>query len=73
MEMWTVSIKDQTAHSVQSDLDLHCPQQFLVSSTVRKELKVNSFLSDKILHQSKLKAFADNKMNAMQKLKFVMG
>ena len=38
MKMWTVQIKDQTAHSVQSDLDLHCPQKFPVWSTVGKEL-----------------------------------
>ena len=34
--MWTVQIKDQTARSVQSDLDLHCPRKLLVSSSVRK-------------------------------------
>ena len=39
MKMWTVEIRDQTAHSVQSDLDLHCPQKLLVSSTIGKELK----------------------------------
>ena len=33
--MW---IRYQTAHSVQSDLDLHCPQKLLVSSSVKKEL-----------------------------------
>ena len=38
--MWTVWIKDQTARSVQSDLDLRCPQKLLVSSTVRKELTI---------------------------------
>ena len=36
--MWTAQIRDQTAHSVQSDLDLYCPQKLLVSSSVRKEL-----------------------------------
>ena len=41
MKMWTVWIKDQTAHSVQSDLDLHCPQKLLVSSlSVRKDLTI---------------------------------
>ena len=40
MKMWTVWIRDQTARSVQSDLDLHCPQKLLVSSSVRKELRV---------------------------------
>ena len=39
MKIWTMWIKDQTACSVQSDLDLHCPQKFLTSSIVRKELK----------------------------------
>ena len=34
--MWTVWIRDQTARSVQSDLDLHSPQELFVSSTVRK-------------------------------------
>ena len=48
--MWTVkirdqtahsvqSIRDQTAHSVQSDLDLQCPQQLLLLSSIWKELK----------------------------------
>ena len=36
--MWIVLIRDQSARSVQSDLDLHCPQKLLVSSSVRKEL-----------------------------------
>ena len=27
MKMWTVLVRDQTLHSVQSDLDLHCPQE----------------------------------------------
>ena len=38
--MGTVQIRDQTACSVQSDLDLHCPQK-LVSSSVRKQLVVD--------------------------------
>ena len=38
MEMWTVQIRDQTALSVQSDLDLQYPQKLLLSSTVGKEL-----------------------------------
>ena len=33
-----MKVRDQTAHSVQSDLDLHSPQKLLVSSAVRKEL-----------------------------------
>ena len=32
--MWTVLIRDQTACSVQSDLDLHYPQELLESLTV---------------------------------------
>ena len=52
MKMRTVSIRDQTAQNVQSDLDLHCPlthsvqsgldlhhpQKLFVSSSVGKEL-----------------------------------
>ena len=30
--------QDQTAQNVQSDLDLHCPQKFLVLSSVMTEL-----------------------------------
>ena len=37
--MWTRKIKDQTARSVQSYLDLHCPQKLFVSLSVWKELK----------------------------------
>ena len=37
--MWTVWIRDQAACSLQSDLDVHCPQKLLVSLSVRKELK----------------------------------
>ena len=36
MKMWTVWIRDQNARSLQSDLDLHCPQKLHVSSS-RKE------------------------------------
>ena len=39
MKMCTVLIRDQTAHSVHSDLDLHCPQKLPVLSSVRKDLK----------------------------------
>ena len=45
MKMWTVKIKDQTTRSVQSDLDLHCPQNVFSSSIVREELKTPSNLS----------------------------
>ena len=31
--MWTVYITDRTAGFVQSDLDLHCPQKHLMSSS----------------------------------------
>ena len=37
--MWTMYIRDQTARSVQSDLDLHCPQNVFVSLAVGNELK----------------------------------
>ena len=37
--MCTVKVRDQNAHPVQSDLDLHSPQKLLMSSSVRKELK----------------------------------
>ena len=36
--MWTVTIRDQPACSMQSDLKLHCPLKLLLSSTVRKDL-----------------------------------
>ena len=42
--MWTVKITDQTAHSVQSDLDLHCPQKLIVLSSVRTELTEKNIL-----------------------------
>ena len=35
-----MEIRDQTARSVQSDLDQHFPQKLFVSSSVRKELSV---------------------------------
>ena len=37
--MWTVYMRDWTACSGQSDLDLKCPQKFLVLSSVWKELR----------------------------------
>ena len=37
--MLTVSIRDQTAQNLQSDLDLHFPQKLPVLSSVRKELR----------------------------------
>ena len=45
--MWVVYIRAQTAHSVQSDLDVLCPQKLLVSSSVRKELMLYIFPVDK--------------------------
>ena len=39
--MWNSVDQDQSAHFVQSDLDLHCPQKLLASSSVRKELTLN--------------------------------
>ena len=32
--------QDQTARTVQSDHDLHCPQKLLVSSSVREKLNI---------------------------------
>ena len=40
MKMWIVLIRDQTTRSVQSDLNLHCPQNLLVSPSVRKDKTV---------------------------------
>ena len=40
MKLWTVKIRNQTPRSVQSDLDLHCPQKLLVSTSLRKELTI---------------------------------
>ena len=36
--MWIISIRDQTACFVQSDLDLHCPQKLLLLSSAWKKL-----------------------------------
>ena len=41
--MWIVLIRDHTSRSVQSDLNLHCPQKVPVSSSVREELKDRNF------------------------------
>ena len=38
--MWTVKIRDQTAQTVQSDIDLHCPHKLLVTSSIGIEFKV---------------------------------
>ena len=38
-----------------------------------KKTAFNSLPNNKILHRSKLKAFADDKMNVAQKLKFFYG
>ena len=49
--MRTLYIRDQTAHFVQSDLDLHCPQKLHISSSLWKELNliqiIHSFNSAK--------------------------
>ena len=37
MKMWTVLIRDQTVHSVQSDLDLHCPQKLFEFVVISKK------------------------------------
>ena len=82
--MWTVLIKDQTTHSVQSDLDLHCLQKLPLSSTVRKELYkftyvmtcpvscrcIKSLPNNKSSDWSKLKELADDKINVAEKVKF---
>ena len=56
--MRTVYIRDQTARSVQSDLDLHSLQKLYVPSSVKKEFayllkryhKHNSHIDLKIMH-----------------------
>ena len=45
--MWTVWIKDQTARSVQSDLDLHCPLKFLSKDRVNS---THIYHSIKMIH-----------------------
>ena len=42
MKTWKVQIRDETACSVQSDLDLNYPQKLFVSSIVRTELRPSS-------------------------------
>ena len=54
--MWTVYIRDQTALSVRSDLDLHYPQKLLMSSSVREELK-------DFIEKKKTKVFFHTSMN----------
>ena len=67
--MSTVQIKNQTAHSVQSDLDLHCPQRIHVPSSVRKVLvsgigvssiDINPFPNIPFLDHPKFKEAADD-------------
>ena len=40
MKKWTVQITDQTACSVQSDLDLHCPQKASCIVISRETVKI---------------------------------
>ena len=54
MKMWTVWIKDQTAHS-----DLHCPQKLLESSTVRKELTLAPHFTTSVAFYSKHRSRSD--------------
>ena len=55
MKMLTMYITDQTAHSVPSDRDLHCPQKFPLLSSVRKELnQCGPLLSDNVVFISVL-------------------
>ena len=68
MKVWTVQITDQNVLSVQSDLDLHCPQKLLLSSSVRKEisnkqnLAVNKALRQTIGHWVRYQLWASNKV-----------
>ena len=47
--------------------------KFLFFSLYKTIWRFNSLPHDKILDQSKLKAFADNKINVNEKLKFGLG
>ena len=40
--MWTEKIRDQTAHSVQSDLDLYCPQKPLCVVIIKERLELSN-------------------------------
>ena len=55
--MSTVQIKDQIAYSVQSDLDLHCPQRIHVPSSVRKVLVSGIGFRQQILTHSQIYHF----------------
>ena len=72
--MSTVQIKDQTAHSVQSDLDLYFPQRIHVPSSVSKVLvsgigvssinpDINPFPNIPFLDLPKFKEAADDNWN----------
>ena len=73
----TAKIKDQASLFVQLDLDLHClPRQVLFPHCFYKIFSsgmFNSLPNDKILNRTKLKAFADDKINVIKKLKIVLG
>ena len=60
----TVQVKDLNTYLVLTDLQLHHLQ---IPKTV------NSLPNNKILDWSKLKAFADDKMNLNEKFKLVLG
>ena len=45
----------------------------LIVDCSKKSYRVNSLQNNKILNQSKLKAFAGDKINMTEKLKFVLG
>ena len=64
MKMRTVWIRDQAESSVQSDLNLHCSKRLLVLPSVMEK-------NTKILDQTKLKPFADNKLNVTKMIIFV--
>ena len=47
--MWTVKIRDQTAHFAQSDHDVHCPQRKVKSHGVCRVQNLSMGLLVKIL------------------------
>ena len=61
--------KDKTPRSVQTDLNLCCSQNPMFSPMASKGF--NSFPDDKNLTMSKLKAFADDKINVTYMIIFV--
>ena len=60
-EKWMTLIKEQTAHFMKPDLNLHWPHRLFKFRSVLKELI--PLPNDKILDLTKLKVFADDKLN----------